>query len=240
VNKPVKRFCLSKGVLALAMLAALVAGAGLRAQQPGDTKPETAASKQQAAEEQGAVDENDVYRHSPMVKKFGGMLGMSTETAATVFEVFNFAVLAVAIGYVMVKTLPKTFRKRSSDIQKELVDARTATEDANIRLKGVEDRLARLDGQIEAMRAQAEKDASAEEQRVRAAVETEKAKILAAADQEIASASLAAQRQLQKYAAELAIEQAARKLVVSAETDRLLVQGFARRLAGEDSTGGQN
>ncbi len=49
-----------------------------------------------------------------------------------------------------------------------------------------------------------------------------------------------AQRGLQKYAAELAIEQAARKLVVTAETDRLLVQGFARRLAGDDTTGGTN
>ena len=37
-----------------------------------------------------------------------------------------------------------------------------------------------------------------------------------------------------------AIEQAARRLVVSAETDRLLVQGFARRLAGDDSKEGQN
>jgi F-type H+-transporting ATPase subunit b len=49
-----------------------------------------------------------------------------------------------------------------------------------------------------------------------------------------------AQRSLQKYAAELAIEQAARKLVVTAETDRLLVQNFARRLVGENSSGGQN
>ncbi len=240
MSKPVNHLRWLRSVLALAILGLVFAGDAVRAQEPAETKPETAASKQGAAEEQGAVDENDVYRHSPMVKKIGGMLGMSTDTAATVFEVFNFAVLAFAIGFVMVKTLPKTFRKRSSDIQKELVDARTATEEANLRLQGVEARLAKLDGQIAEMRAQAEKDASAEEQRMRSAVEGEKVKILAAADQEIASASLAAQRQLQKYAAELAIEQAARKLVVSAETDRLLVQGFARRLAGEDSTGGQN
>jgi len=45
---------------------------------------------------------------------------------------------------------------------------------------------------------------------------------------------------LQQYAAELAIEQAARKLVISAETDRLLVQNFARRLGGDDSKEGQN
>ena len=41
-----------------------------------------------------------------------------------------------------------------------------------------------------------------------------------------------------KGPAELAIEQAAQKLVVTAETDRLLVQDFAERLTGEKK--GQN
>ena len=50
----------------------------------------------------------------------------------------------------------------------------------------------------------------------------------------------AAQRQIQQYAADLAIDQAARKLVVTAETDRLLVQSFARRLTGNDSKEGHN
>jgi F-type H+-transporting ATPase subunit b len=54
------------------------------------------------------------------------------------------------------------------------------------------------------------------------------------------AATVNAQKQLQQYAAELAIEQAARKLVVSAETDRLLVQSFAHRLAGDESKKGQN
>jgi F-type H+-transporting ATPase subunit b len=185
-------------------------------------------------------DENDAYRHSAMVQKLGKMMGMSTETAATSFEVANFAVLALLLGFALLKTMPKLLRDRSAAIQKHLVDARVATEEANARLSSVEDRLAKLDGQIAEMRAQAEKDAATEEQRMRAAVENEKTRILAAADQEIASASMMAQRTLQRYAAELAIEQAARKLVVTAETDRLLVQNFARRLTGNDSNGGQN
>ena len=231
-----------KRILPIAMLALWMLGAGytLRAQEPGDTKPETAASKQGAAEQQGAVDENDVYRHSPSVKKIGAMLGMSPETADLTFEWVNFGILAIALGMVVTKTVPKVLRDRSTTIQKSLVDARTATEQAQVRLHGVEERLSKLDGQIAAMKVQAEKDAAVEEQKMRAAVEEEQVRSLAAAEQEIASATLTAQRKLQKYAAELAIEQAARKLVVTAETDRLLVQGFARRLAGEDSTGGQN
>ena len=222
------------------MLALLLSGFGrmMFAQETGGAKSTPAAQSAEASKRE--EDQSEALKHSDMVQKLGGMMGMSTEAAATTFEVLNFAVLALAIGWFLVKALPKTFRLRTSSIKKELVDARTATEEASARLNSVEDRLSKLDGQIAEMKAQAEKDAIAEEQRMRAAVADEKVRILAAADQEIASASLAAQRTLQKYAAELAIEQATKKLVVSAETDRLLVQNFARRLVGDDSNGGQN
>ena len=120
------------------------------------------------------------------------------------------------------------------------MDARTATEEARERLSGVEERLGKLDGEIAAMRALAEQDAARAEQSIKATVEDEKIKILAAAEQEIASAASHAQKQLQQYAAVLAIEQAAHKLAISAETDRLLVQGFAQRLTGDDPKKGQN
>jgi F-type H+-transporting ATPase subunit b len=231
-----------KRMVPVALLALLLVGfAGMAyAQGRPEGGQQSAPQSQSAAANKGVEDENEAYRHSAMVQKLGGMMGMKTETAATAFEVFNFAILALALGWFLLKTLPKTFRNRTSAIQKHLVDARTATEEANARLSSVEDRLAHLDGQIAEMRAQAERDGALEEQRLRAAVEEEKANILAAADQEIASASLLAQRELQRYAAELAIEQAGRRLVVSAETDRLLVQSFARRLTGDETKGGQN
>jgi len=185
-------------------------------------------------------DENDAYRHSATVRALGAKLGMNAEQAATAFTVTNFIVLVILVGWLLIKTLPKTFRDRSKAIQKHLVDARTATEEASARLNSVESRLSRLDDQIAAMRAQAEKDSALDEQRIKASVEEEKQKILTAAEQEISAATVHARKQLQQYAAELAIEQAARRLVVTAETDRLLVQGFARRLAGDDSKGGEN
>jgi F-type H+-transporting ATPase subunit b len=201
------------------------------------SKPAVTASQ---AENDVEVDENDAYLHSASVKWIGAKLGLSTERAATAFQVANFAVLALLVLWGLTKALPKTFRDRNTAIQKHLVDARTATEEASTRLNSVEERLGKLDGQIAAMQAQAEKDSVADEQRIKASVEEEKQKILAAAEQEITAATALAQRQIQQYAAELAIEQAARKLVVSAETDRLLVQGFARQLTGDDSKGGQN
>ena len=184
-------------------------------------------------------DENDVYRKSPMVRKMGAMMGMDADRSATTFEVANFLILAVLLGWLLVKALPKTFRNRNTLIQKHLVDARTATEEATLRLGSVEARLAKLDGEIAAMKAQAEKDGATEELRIKASIEDEKKKIVEAAEQEIAAATVQARRQLQRYAAELAVEQAGRKLAINAETDRLLIQSFARRL-GEDNRGEQN
>lgn len=231
-------------LIALATVLLLAPAHRLHAQaapaQSSASASETPAAKPESSGEEVEVDENKKFKESDSVKKIGSIFGLKTEQAATVFEVTNFAVLAILIGLFLAKALPKAFRARSGAIQKDLVDARTATEQASVRLSGVEARLAKLDGEIAAMRAQADKDSAADEQRILASVEEEKKKILAAAEQEIASATVHARRQIQQYAAELAIEQAARKLVISAETDRLLVQNFARRLGGDDSKEGQN
>jgi F-type H+-transporting ATPase subunit b len=180
-----------------------------------------------------------------MVQKMGAMVGMDADQSATAFQLTNFLLLVVGLAWLVVKVVPKIFpelvpRNRTALLQKGLTDARIATEAADARLGSIEERLAKLDGEIAAMRAQAEQDWGREEQRIRASVEGEKQSILAAAEQEIAAATSHAQKALQQFAAELAIEQAARKLVVSAETDRLLVQSFAKRLTGDESKKGQN
>ena len=121
-------------------------------------------------------DENAAFRNSPSVRKFGSMLGMKPEAAATAFEVTNFAILAILLGVFLAKALPKAFRDRNSAIQKDLVDARTATEQASVRLSGVEARLAKLDDEIAAMRTQADKDSAADEQRIKGVIEEEQKK----------------------------------------------------------------
>jgi F-type H+-transporting ATPase subunit b len=211
---------------------------GMVQQAPANGGEQSAPDAASPDKKEEVKDENDEYLHSPMVVKVGSMLGMNATQAATSFTVFNFALMAIAVGYMMLKLLPKTFRKRNTAIQKQLVDARTATEEATSRLNSVEDRLSKLDAQIADMRVHAENDARRDEQRIQASLEEEKAKIVAGAEAEIQSATAAAHRELQHYAAELAIDQAARKLVVTAETDRLLVESFARRL-GNDK-GSQN
>ncbi len=234
-----KKYVAALGPALLLGLMLMAGGRGL-AQETGNGGRESTPAAKSPEAEQGEVDENAKYKQSAMVAKLGGMMGMKPEAAATTFEVLNFGVLAALVVFFLGKALPKAFQDRNSAIQKHLVDARIATEEAGARMSGIEGRLAHLDTQIAELRAQSEKDSAADEARIKAAVEDEKAKILASADQEIAAATLQAQRQLQQYAAELAIEQAAKKLVISAETDRLLVRDFARRLGSDDLKGGQN
>jgi F-type H+-transporting ATPase subunit b len=206
------------------------------------TTGSTGASEAQPPEKnnQQERNENDEYLKSPSVVWLGKKLGIGTNLTSTLSELGNFVLLALGVAWLVVKFLPKAIRDRNTTIQKSLVDARTATEEARERLSGVEERLGKLDGEIAAMRVLAEQDSAKAEQRIKATVEDEKVKILAAAEQEITVATNHAQKQLQQYAAGLAIEHAAHKLVVSAETDRLLVQGFAERLTGDESKKGQN
>jgi F-type H+-transporting ATPase subunit b len=235
---------LSLLAVAITLLFAPVFRSPAQESSTSDAKPQPSASapaeSNVAKANEEEQDEAAAFKHSPSVKKIGAMLGLTTDRAATVFEVANFSVLAILLGLFLFKALPRAFQARDAAIQKGLVEARTATEQASVRLSGVEARLAKLDGEIAAMRAQADKDSVADEARIRANVDDEKKKILAAAEQEITAATVHARREIQKYAAELAIEQAARKIVISAETDRLLVQNFARRLGGDDSKEGQN
>ncbi|ADW68214.1 F0F1 ATP synthase subunit B family protein [Granulicella tundricola] len=228
-------------IAALAVLTlGLCAPVYAQAMKADDSGRQTTPAANSNEANQGEVDETAEYKQSAVVKKLGGMMGMKPAQAALLFEVINFGILAVLVGGFLLKALPKAFRNRTTLIQKHLVDARTATEEASARMSSIEDRLAQLDGQIATMKTQAETTLAADEQRMKVAVEEETAKILASAEQEIAAATQHARKQLQAHAAELAIEQAARKLTISAETDRLLVQNFARRLAGDDVKGGQN
>ncbi len=99
------------------------------------------------------------------------------------------------------EALPKTFRNRNAALEKHLVEAQAASQEASRRLESLEARLGKLDEQIATMRSQAEKDAQGEEQRMKASVEEEKQKILASAEQDIAAAAAQARRQIQQYAA---------------------------------------
>jgi F-type H+-transporting ATPase subunit b len=199
-----------------------------------DAQPK--ANQQDSVQESG----NDVYRHSASVRWIARQLHIDIETAARLFEYFNFAILAGAILFVLLKYLPKTFRANRENIQRQLVDARTATEQAHERLAAIEQRLSRLDEEIAAISKQAEKDSVEDEARIKASIEVERKRIVEAVSKDIAAAGSAAQRDLKKFAAGLAVDRAAQRISLTEDDDRALMQEFAQSLGRERRAGGQS
>jgi F-type H+-transporting ATPase subunit b len=198
----------------------------------------TANSQNLAKAEQ--EDEEYVFKHSDSVRAFAKMFHLSPEAASMVFWSLNAVLLFVFVGYFLVTGLPKAFRSRRQQLDRQIVEAHVATEKAEERLRAVEERLGRLDSEIAAVREQAERDSAHDEARIKQAMEDEKKKIVASAEQEIASAGAAAERRLRKFAAELAVERATSRLHLTEGDDRTLIQEFASSLGSNGSEGGRN
>lgn len=203
------------------------ADSGTAAQSASDSAPD---------QEQG----ENVYRHSTSVRLLAKWLHLDKEIAARLFEWVNFAILAGAVLFALWKYLPKTFRANREEIQNKLMEARTATEEARDRLASIEQRLSRLDEEIAAIGAQAEKDSVADEARIKASIEAERQRITEAVSRDIATASSAAQRDLKHFAAGLAVDRAAQRMALTENEDRALVQEFSQNLSHQARNGGKN
>jgi F-type H+-transporting ATPase subunit b len=112
-----------------------------------------------------------------------------------------------------------------------LEEARAASQEANRRLAEIENRLRQLDVEIGQIQAHAEKEAEAEEVRIKSAAEEDIRKVVEAAEQEIAAAAKLARRELTSHTADLAIELARKQIHVDSHTDQGLVRNFASKLS---------
>lgn len=229
------RFC---SILMILLCLAGASGFSARALQtaPADAGSQGVQSTAEMEQETG----EDVFRHSASVKFLAHLLHLEKETTAEIFEYLNFAVLAGAVLFGLMKYLPKTFRAQREDIQHRLADARTATQEANERLAAVEQKLARLDEEIAAIGKQAEKDSLEDEARIKASIETERQRIVEAVSRDIAAASSAAQRELKRFAASLAVDRAAQRLALTEDDDRALIQEFGQSLGRRARNGDRN
>jgi len=183
--------------------------------------------------EAAGEDETTAFKYSPAVQGIAKITGLSLVTAYWVCVVINFAIIAVGVIFLLKSNLPAMFRSRTQSIQKEMEEARHASQEAQRRLKEIEERLSRMNIEIGEMQAKAEADSKKEEERIRLSIEQEKQKILRSAEQEVEQATSAARRDLQKYAVSLAVEMAEKGIRVDADEDKALVEDFTSQLASE-------
>ena len=192
------------------------------------------------AEKKSSEDSNDVFRHAPIVQSIAKMLHMDVETTARILEFLNFGIIVLGVGIPLVRIMPRVIRKRAQTLKHDLEEARKTTADANVRLSAIETKLAGLDKEIAEIRAQVEVEGKNDEARIKASIGEESARIVATAEQEISSAAAQARRGLRNFAADLAIDQAAKQLVLTPETDRALIAEFVSEAGRNGSAGGQN
>ena len=235
----------------IAVVTALIAALGaaqlrIAAQEPG-SKPEVASqsapaagdAKPEAAQSDDEQQNNAFRLDGPVVKWTAKTLNAPVTVVARGYEIFNFLIVVFAVGIPLFRFLPRFLRNRKEKLQADIASARKVTEDANARLSAVEARLASLGEEIQKFRAEVERESAGDEARIKASLEEESARIVASAEQEIGMAAAQARRGLRNFAADLAIDQAARQLTLTAETDRALIAEFVRDVV-PSGAGGKN
>jgi F-type H+-transporting ATPase subunit b len=150
-----------------------------------------------------------------------------------IWEWANFLILVGGLGYLVRKHAGPFYAARAAGIGKDLAESERVARDAAARAAEVDLRLAGLDSELAALRAESQRESAAEVERYARQTAAEIAKIGANGEQEIRAAQKAARRDLQRFAARLAVKLAEVKVrarMDAATDDRLLV-GFERDLA---------
>ena len=197
----------------------------------------TSQSRLDAPESNRQIEE---YTHSPMVARIARDLGITTDEASRIFEDFNSGVLILAILYYLLKYVPGRLRAKREGVDRELAEARAATAGAGERMRRVEQQLASLGGEVESLRREAAAAARTEQERLQAALEEEKGRIVRVAELEIAAVQANAERGLKRYASDLAVERAAQRVQLNPDGDQAMVDAFLRDLAGQIGKKGRN
>jgi F-type H+-transporting ATPase subunit b len=185
-------------------------------------------AKEAAAPEKKSDEEQaEVFRlEGPIVKWTAKTFNLQPKTAAEIFEYLNFGIVVLALGIPLIKFLPKILKGRGEKVRSDIESARKVSEDAGARLKAIEEKLAGLDEEIRVIRVQVETESRQDMERIHATIAEESARIVASAEQEIGVSAALARRSLRHFAADLAIDQATKQLVLTPETDRALIAEF--------------
>jgi len=181
----------------------------------------------------GEILEGTTEAAAHRAETWGKKLGLSGDASFAISLAVNFAGIVLFFYVIFRAKLPQALRDRTNSIQKAIREAKAASAEATERLKGVEARLAKLDSEVASIRAEAEKQATVEEERIRAAAEDDGKRIVESAKMEIDAIARNARRDLKSYAAGLAVDIAGKRIRVDESADQALIREFVDQL-GKD------
>lgn len=152
-----------------------------------------------------------------------------------IFKWINFAILAGLVYWVFAIVLPPKFRRRADEISSAVTKAAAAKAEADRQLQDAERRLAHLDEEVAALRAESAREAVAEAERIRALAQADARKVRDAARAEIAAAERAARNGLQQLTAKLAVDGAEALLTkqLTTQSQDALIASFLSHVSSQ-------
>ena len=164
-------------------------------------------------------------QHGASSGEHGG--GHAESPLTAVWKWGNFLILFGGLGWYLRQPLREFLETRSRSIEEGLASGRLARESALKRMSEIENRMARLDDEVRALRAQAAREAEEERARILESAKVEAQKILEVAHREIEGLKQSARLELKAHVADLAVklaEERLQKSVGSEENKRLVVR----------------
>ena len=160
---------------------------------------------------------------------------------ATIARLVNFAVLAGTLVYFLRSPIKSYLGDRGRQIRADLVKAAEMRASAAAQAAAIEQKMAALPGELDALRRQGGEEVAAEEARIRQAADAERARLLDQARREIDAQLKLAERQLVAHTADLAVAVAAARVksIITAEDQARLVDRYLGRLASAPVPGGR-
>jgi F-type H+-transporting ATPase subunit b len=155
-------------------------------------------------------------------------------SAEMIFKWIHFAILAGLLYWVFGRLLPPVFRRNAESISSAITKATAAKLEAERKLQEAVAKMGNLEREIAEFRVQAQRDAAAEMERLRAATVLDVEKIRVAAKAEIEAAERAARVELKELAARLAVD-SAESLVAKQMTpavEEAMISSFVQSLQG--------
>lgn len=131
---------------------------------------------------------------------------------ALIGKLFNFAILAGSLVYLLKSPFAAYLAARATTIRADLKNAEETRVTAGRQLEEIEARMRALPGEIQALTDRGKREIAAEEGRIRDAAEAERQRMLDQARREIDLQVRTAERMLRRRAGELAVEVAAERV----------------------------
>lgn len=149
----------------------------------------------------------------------------------------NFAVLALGLGFLIGKNAGPFFRARTTAIQSDIAQSAAVRAEAEARASQIEQRIANLSTEVEALRQTSRQEIGREGDRVKAETAALSAKLQKQAEAEIAAAVKNASQELKAYSAELAIGLAKQQIRdrMTPDAQNALTDAFVKDLGRKGS-----